>query len=42
MDFELIDKIQDVIIIIAIPVFRFVVIYILVLVQKIYKKVNVK
>lgn len=39
MNFELIDKIQDIITIIAIPVFTFVVIYILILVRKIHKLV---
>ena len=40
MNFELIDKIQDVITIFAIPVFTFVVFYILIIVTKIKKMLH--
>lgn len=40
MDFELIDKIQDVITIVAIPVFTFVMFYILYILIKLNKKMD--
>ena len=40
MNFELIDKIQDIITIFAIPVFTFVVVYILIIVTQIKKMLH--